>query len=240
MPSRFRALAIALAVGASGLPACVPPAADYTESEWTKNLRLDPAPAQLTVRFVPGSSHIVPGDLARLRATVASAGIVPSDRVAVAVAGPPSVAAARFQTVAASLLPYGIVASPAASAAAPPDAAVIRRERYVVVVPPCPDWSKTAVGAGDFTNTSSSNFGCADAVNLGLMAAAPADLVEARRVGLTDAHPAAEAVNNYRLGKVQLPAAANIGPIAAPANSAPAAASTGTSGSGAGGSAVQP
>ena len=118
MPSRFRALAVALAVGASGLPACVPPAADYTESEWNKNLRLDPAPAQLTVGFAPGSSRILPGDLARLRAIVASAGIVPSDRVVVAVAGPPSLAAARFQAVAASLLPYGIVASPAALAPA--------------------------------------------------------------------------------------------------------------------------
>ena len=199
MPSRFRALAVALAVGASGLPACVPPAADYTESEWNKNLRLDPAPAQLTVRFAPGSSRILPGDLARLRATVASAGIVPSDRVVVAVAGPPSLAAARFQTMAASLLPYGIVASPAAFAPAPADAAVIRRERYVVTVPPCPDWSKPAAGAGDFTNTSSSNFGCAAAVNLGLMVATPADLVEAR--------PArSDRCTSRRRGREQLPA----------------------------------
>src|SRR3954468_2563384 len=132
MPPRFRALAVALAVGASGLPACVPPAADYTESEWNKNLRLDPAPAQLTARFAPGASRILPGDLARLRATVVSAGIVPSDRVVVAVAGPPSLAAARFETVAASLLQYSIVASPAPLSPAPPDAVVIRRERYVV------------------------------------------------------------------------------------------------------------
>src|SRR3954452_22424276 len=106
MPSRFRALAVALAVGTSGLPACVPPAADYTEAEWNKNLRLDPAPAQLTVGFAPGSSRILPGELTRLRATAASAGLVPSDRAVVAVAGPPSLAAARFEMVAASLLPY--------------------------------------------------------------------------------------------------------------------------------------
>jgi pilus assembly protein CpaD len=242
MPSRFcsLALALALALGASGLPACVPPAADYTESEWNKNLRLDAAPAQLTLGFQPGSSHILPGDLARLRAIAASAGIVPSDRVAVAVAGAPSLAAARFEAVAASLLSYGIVASPAALIPAPPDAAVIRRERYVVTVPPCPDWSKPAAGAGDFTNSASSNFGCASATNLGLMVATPADLIEARQVALTDAHPAAEAVNNYRLGKVQLPVAANIGPIAAPANPTLAAPGTGTSGSGAGGSGAQP
>jgi type IV pilus biogenesis protein CpaD/CtpE len=131
------------------------------------------------------------------------------------------------------LPPYGIVASPVPLAPAPPDAAVIRRERYVVTVPPCPDWSKPAIGAGDFTNTASSNYGCATATNLGLMVATRADLVEARQAGLTDAHPAAEAVNNYRLGKVQLPAAANIGPIAAPAGlppPTPAAAGSGGSG----------
>ena len=109
---------------------------------------------------------------------MASGGIVPSDRVVVAAAGPPSLAAARFETMAASLLPYGIVAEPGALLErAAPMQAVIRRERYVVTLPPCPDWSKPAAGAGDFTNTASSNFGCADAVNLGLMVATPADLV---------------------------------------------------------------
>ena len=170
------------------MPACVPPAADYTESEWPKNLRLDPAPAQLAVGFAPGSSRILPGDLARLRATAASGGIVPSDRVVVAVAGPPALAAARFDAVAAALLPYGIVPSPAPLPGAPPDAAVIRRERYVVTLPPCPDWSKPAAGAGDFTNTASSNFGCADAVNLGLMVAQPADLVDAASARLRPMH----------------------------------------------------
>jgi pilus assembly protein CpaD len=222
-----RALAVAAALGIPGLPACVPPAVDYTESEWQKTLRLDPAPAQLAVGFAPGSSHILPGDLARLRATAASGGIVPSDRVAVAVAGSPSLAAARFDAVAASLLPYGIVPSPAQGLGAPPGTALIRRERYLATLPPCPDWSKPAAGAGDFTNTASSNFGCAAAVNLGLMVATPADLVEPRQLGPTDARPAVEAVNNYRLGKVQLPAAARVGPIAATPVSPPPAAAAG-------------
>jgi hypothetical protein len=228
-----RALAVATALGLSGLPACVPPAVDHTESEWPKNLQLDPAPAQLAVGFAPNSSHILPGDLARLRATAASGGIVPSDRVVVAVAGPPALASARFDAVAASLLPYGIVPIPASSLGAPPGAAVIRRERYLVTLPPCPNWSKPAAGAGDFTNTVSSNFGCAAAVNLGLIVATPADLVEARQVGLTDARPAVDAVNKYRLGKVELPTAANIGPIAAPANQTPAAPGPGAGGPGA-------
>jgi pilus assembly protein CpaD len=222
MTPHCRALA-AFVFGASALSSCVPPAADYTESEWPKNLRLDPAPAQLAVGFAPGSSHLLPGALARLRATAASGGLAPSDRLVVAAAGPPSLAAARFTAVAAALLPYGIVPSRALDGDAPVDAAVIRRERYLVTLPPCPDWSKPAAGAGDFANTLASNFGCADAVNLGLMMAQPADLVAPRPAGFTDARPAVAAVNNYRLGRVQLPAATNIGPIAAPANQPQAA-----------------
>src|SRR4051794_10229395 len=107
---RFRALAGAvLAPGASGLSGCAPPGADYTENEWPKDLRLAPAPAQFAVGFAPGSSHLRPGDPARLRAIAASGGLVPSDRVNVAVAGPSALQAARFETVAALLLPYGIV-----------------------------------------------------------------------------------------------------------------------------------
>src|SRR4051794_13502893 len=180
-----RALAVAalLLLEAAGLAACVPPAADYTESDWPKHLRLAPAPAQLTIGFAPGSNHMMRGDLARLHASAASGSIVPSDRVVVAVAGPPALAAARFEAVAAFLLPYGIVPIRAPLAAAIPDKALIRRERHVVTLPNCPDWSKPAAGAGDFTNTVSSNFGCADTVNLGLIVATPADLAAPRQVG---------------------------------------------------------
>jgi type IV pilus biogenesis protein CpaD/CtpE len=241
MTPRVRALGVvvAAALSASGLPACIPPPADYTESEWPKNLRLDPAPAQLAIGFAPGSSRIPPGDLARLRASAASGGLVPSDRVVVAVAGPPSLASARFDAVMAALLPYGIVPSPVWLAPAPPNEAVIRRERYVVTLPPCPDWSKPAAGAGDFTNTASSNFRCADATNLSLMVATPADLLAPRQVGLTAGQPAVAAVDRHLSDRVVLPAAARIGPITAPASQPLAAPGGAESGSGAGGSGAQ-
>jgi pilus assembly protein CpaD len=107
-----------------------------------------------------------------------------------------------------------------------------------VTLPKSPDWSKPAAGAGDFTNTASSNFGCADTVNLGLMVAAPADLAAPRWLGFSDATLAVTAVNDYRLGKVQLPTAARIGPIAAPTSQA--APGAGAGGSGAGGAGAQP
>lgn len=232
MVPRCHALAaLAAAIGLStGLPACVPPAADYTESEWPKDLRLDPALARLAVGFAPGSSRLAPGDLARLRGAAANGGLVPSDRVVVAVAGTPALAAARFDAVASALLPYGIVAIRAVGLGAPPDAVVIRRERYVVMLPPCPDWSKPSAGAGDFANTVSSNFGCADAVNLGLSIAQPADLAAPRQAGPSAGQPAAAAVRRYLSDKVVLPAAANIGPIAAPAALPPAAPEAGADG----------
>jgi hypothetical protein len=69
--------------------------------------------------------------------------------------------------------------------------------------------------------------------NLGLMVANPADLAAPRQVGLTAGQPAATAVENYLSGKVVLPAAANIGPIAAPVSQAPASPGAGASNSGA-------
>ena len=232
-PVRAVALAALLPLVTAGLSSCIPPAADYTESNWPKDLRLDPAPAQLAVGFAPGSSHMRSGDLAWLRTVAASGGLVPSDRIVVAVAGPPALAASRFEAIAALLLPYGIVPSRDLLAPAVPNKALIRRERYVVALPKCPDWSKPTAGAGDFTNTTSSNFGCADAVNLGLIAAQPADLAAPRQLGFSDARPAVDAVNNYRLGKVELPAAAKIGPITVPTSQASPAPGGGADGAGA-------
>jgi hypothetical protein len=215
-----RQLAAGILLAAS---ACAP-AADYTESEWPKAMTLDPAPAGLSVGFAPGSSDMLPGDMARLQTMAASGGIAPSDRVVVAVAGPPALAPDRFHGAAAALLPYGIVASPAWLASAPPDRAVIQADRYLVRLPRCPDWSKPAPGAGDFANTFPSNFGCAGTVNLGMMVAMPADLVGQRRAGFTAGQPAATAVNRYLNDQVFLPEQAKVGPIAAPAGQAPGAA----------------
>ncbi|CAN0599270.1 unnamed protein product, partial [Laminaria digitata] len=56
--------------------------------------------------------------------------------------------------------------------------------RYIVIPPDCPDWTKPA--DGDSANRRSSNFGCANAVNLGLMVADPGDLVRGRTAGPAD------------------------------------------------------
>jgi pilus assembly protein CpaD len=197
------------------LAACAPGAAEYTVSESPNDLVLNNASSRIDVRFAPGSAQLAPRDAARLRAIAASGGLAPSDRVTVASSGSPALAQARFNAVAALLLPYGIVASQRTIMPMPANRAVIDTGRYLVTLPPCPNWSKVATVR--FDNQPSSNFGCATAVNLGLSVASPADLAEGRPVGFTDAIPAAAAVQRYQADKVTLPAASNVGPISATA-----------------------
>jgi pilus assembly protein CpaD len=201
------------------LAACRPGAAEYTESESPKNITVDNASASIDLRFVPRSSRLVAADAARLRGLAATGSIAPSDRVAVAAAGSPALAHARFETVAAELLHYNIVASERSLAPGRPNRAIVEAERYLVTLPPCPNWSKEATTR--FTNTNASNFGCADATDLALIVANPADLASGRPFGPVEGEPEAAAVNRYLNDKVQLPAAANVGPIVAPSAQAP-------------------
>ena len=68
--------------------------------------------------------------------------------------------------------------------------------RFVVTSPACPDWRKDS--AADFTNTPTSNYGCADVVNLGAMLADPGDLVRGRDMGPAEAERAGLAIQRYR------------------------------------------
>jgi pilus assembly protein CpaD len=200
-------IAVALVLG---LTACV---TDYSEVEAPKQLTLDDASTRIDVRFAPGSERLLAGDAARLHALAAGGKIAPSDRVTVSVAGGPALAAARFDAIAAELLRYRIVATELRLAAVPANRAIVQIGRYLVTTPPCPNWSKNP--PLDYTNVHPSNFGCATATNFGRMVASPADLAEGRPLGLADAIPAAAAIQRYQSDKVQLPAAAGLGPIGA-------------------------
>ncbi|MGE5269781.1 MAG: CpaD family pilus assembly lipoprotein [Thiohalocapsa sp.] len=207
-------------------------AAQYTASEWPKDLTLDSASARIDVAFAPGLARLFARDAARLRRLAATGAIAPSDRITVSPGGSPALAQARFETVASVLLPYRVVATQGPLAPEAPNRAVIRSERYMVTLPPCPNWSKFAPLG--YTNTHASNWGCTTAVDLALMVASPADLVEGRPVGTYDAIPAAAAVQRYQADKVQLPSAATLG-IAGGATGA-----TGSGATGAGTAGSQP
>jgi pilus assembly protein CpaD len=202
------------------LAACRPGAAEYTEAEAPKQLRVDSAASTLSLAFPAGSAQLSAGEAARLRRLAMSGGITPEDRVTIAVAGDPRLRQQRIETIAGELLPFGIVATASPLVGLPRDRATITVGRYLVTLPKCPNWSQYP--ASDFTNAKTSNFGCAVATNLGLMVASPADLARAREPAYADGTPAVSAVTRYLTDKVKLPETA--------AGAAALAASSGTGG----------
>jgi type IV pilus biogenesis protein CpaD/CtpE len=214
------------------LAACYPLSVEYTESEAPKQLRLDEATIRVDLRFAPGSSRLVAGEAARLRALAATGRIAPADRVLVSAGGPPAVASARVAMISEALLPYGIVVSPAVVAEVAPDRAVVAVERYLVSLPPCPNWSKTPV-PDEFSNSPSSNFGCTTVTNLGRMVASPADLASGQPLGLAAGKPAVDAVRRYLFDIA--PGGTGVKPLIGAATSTVVAAGGAAAGGGGGG-----
>jgi pilus assembly protein CpaD len=178
-------------------------------------LRLDQATTDVDVRFAPGSTRLFTADAAVLHRMAATGQLAPADRVLVAAAGGPGLAAARVDAISRELLEHNIITTPITLADIRPNSAVIVAERYLVALSPCPNWSKPP--AHDFTNAVSSNFGCATASNLGLMVAHPADLASGRPPGLAAGRPAVSAVERYLSDTVPpAPPASGIGPITIP------------------------
>jgi len=192
-----------------GLAACV---TEYSKSEAPDQLRVDGAESRREVAFATGSAYLTQGELRKLDAWVLSGSIRPADRVAVAAAGPPRLAEQRTAAVSRELLRYGIVTQTLALDAVPANGAILSVGRYAVTLPTCPNWSQSL--SYEFTNAFSSNYGCANAINLGLMVASPGDLVSGRSLTGADAQLAAEAVKRYLDDRVKRPPPTTASPFA--------------------------
>jgi pilus assembly protein CpaD len=193
------------------LAGCVPGVAEYSKSEAPDRLQVAGATSEVALAFAPGSARLAAGEAVRLDRLVANGGIRLADRVAIAASGPPALADARAAAISSRLLRWGIVAETRPLAAIPPNRAIVMVGRYAVTLPPCPNWSMNA--GSDFTNALSSNYGCAAAVNLGLMVANPGDLAYGRPLAAADGKPAASAVDRYLNDKVVLPTETEFGPV---------------------------
>jgi pilus assembly protein CpaD len=209
---------------ALALAACVPGVAEYTKTEAPAALRLDGASSALTLSFAPGSARLSAAQALHLDQLVRNGAVRAADRVEIAAAGSQSLAEARVGAISEVLLRYGIVATARPLAGVPPNRAIVAIGRYAVTLPPCPDWSKSGAST-DFTNELSSNYGCADATNLGMIVASPSDLAGGRTLGPAFGKPEVAAVERYLNDMVTpliVPAA--VGPIvsgaAAPAPAA--------------------
>jgi pilus assembly protein CpaD len=213
------------------LAACV---AEYSKSEAPDELRVDGAETRRELSFAAGSAYLPPAELRKIDQWVLNGSIRPADRVQIAAAGPPVLGERRAAAISGELLRYGIVATTLALDTVPANRAIVSVGRYAVTLPTCPNWSQSL--RWEFTNAFTSNYGCANATNLGLMVASPADLVSGRPFTGTAAQPAADAVKRYLEDRVKRPPPTTASPFAggggggdsgggAPAGGAPGGAS---------------
>jgi pilus assembly protein CpaD len=194
-----------------GLAGC---AAEYSKSEAPTDLRVDGAQSRREIAFAAGSATLSPSEIRKINDWVLSGSVRPADHVAIAAGGPAALARARTSAIARALLRWGIVATPEPFADVAANRAVVNIGRYAVTLPDCPNWSESL--QWEFTNAYTSNYGCADATNLGLMVASPGDLVRGRQFTGIDAVPAIGAVNLYLADKVKVPPEPTASPFAAP------------------------
>jgi pilus assembly protein CpaD len=198
-----------------GLAACV---AEYSKSEAPDQLRVDGAETRREVAFAAGSAYLSPGELRKIDQWVLSGSIRAADRVEIAAGGPPGLADRRAAAIKSELLRYGVVATALPIDTAPVNRAVVSIGRYSVTTPDCPNWSQSL--RYEFTNAFTSNYGCANATNLGLMVASPADLASGRPFTGIDGQPAVGAVQRYLTDRVKPPPAITASPFAATAGGA--------------------
>ena len=170
-------------------------------------MRIETEVMHHAVGFAPESARLAAGEVAAIERFLAGAALRKSDRIRVAVTDRDGVALgqARTESLLAHLADMGLAATPRMGASG----AAIEVERSLVIAPDCPDWSKP--GLLDMSNTPSSNFGCATAVNLSLMVADPGDLALGRELGPADGVRMAETVRRYRTGELPAPTASDDG-----------------------------
>lgn len=160
------------------------------------------------VRFDPGKDKLSPAEQKRLADFVANEDIGLYDEITLASgngadANSASLAARRAASVAAYLRSLHLKSAPDSAVAAPADQVTLSIARYVVVTPQCPDWRKPS--EDDPSNTPSSNLGCANETNLGLMVADPRDLVVGKDIAPSDADHSTYGVRRYRQGTYKQP-----------------------------------
>lgn len=158
------------------------------------------------VAFVPGDATLVAVSQKDLDAFVDEVGIAPADEFMIVGPEQPSPLSSRQRQMVSSYLALkGVNVAPlpvdATYAPAADDTVSLIVRRMTVVLPACPDW--TSVPNQSFTNRPQRNFGCASAVNLGMMVAVPSDLEHGRGLGPKEGTVAAKSIDRYRRGKTK-------------------------------------
>lgn len=197
----LRHLCLCLGLALAG---CTPPISEWSDSEASKQIRVDYVRLQHDTAFAPGSADLAAGEADSLASFLDEAEVAGGDRVFFQPSSDDKLAASRIGQLTRELLPRGISAMTLPPTAGAVDHMTVVIERYVVTPPDCPNWSKSPTG--DHSNAMPSNFGCADATNLSYMIADPRDLVSGRTIGPPIGDPALYGYARYRNGKPKPPA----------------------------------
>lgn len=205
MTSNFqatRALAIA-ALAAGSLAACAPAPARWSTAESPRNIVVDHVQMAHQVLFAPGQTKIEASEQARLEEFLDRTKVGYGDQVyvtgttrqgeAVTLAGARQAMVAGYLAD-RRLAPLALPPTPGSQQSN--GAATVVVARAVAIPPACPDWSRPP--PSDLDNSPMGNFGCANAVNLGLMIADPNELIAGRGLGPADGTYAADAIRRYR------------------------------------------
>jgi len=202
---RFLVLAAVAGVAVS-LAACGDSQPEWSTAQASKQNRVSIAKQEHIVRFGHGSSQLTPDEAARLAKFLGNQSDRSDSGAMIAVGpstGPSAVTIGRERTLRDALARRGYRAVDIIHTGTDTggiNMATVAVSRHVVTTPRCPDFSKAP--EYNYTNSAYSNFGCADAHNLGVMVADPADLARGRATGAGDGPQAVLGVQRYRTGKV--------------------------------------
>jgi len=193
-------LILCLALAGGLLAACDSPG-EWSAAEAPRQMHVDFQRLTHTAGFGVSATQLAQTEQESLTAFLQAAQVTTDDPVYLEGATSDRLSGPRISALARDLTRqgYAVATLPAAPDAVPKNALLVVVERYVVTPPDCPNWTKSP--SDDHENAQSSNFGCADANNLGLMVADPRDLVIGRQLGPAGAAQAGLAIQRYRAGQ---------------------------------------
>lgn len=201
-----RSLRPLLLIVALGVAACGDSAPEFSAADGVKQNRVSVVRQEHVVRFAHGRSDLGPSEAAQLADFLGRQGGQGNGGATISVGpgtGPGGIGSSRERAVREALARRGyrqidVVYTGSDTGGA--NQVTVAVNRYVVTTPRCPDYSKPP--EYNYSNTTHSNFGCANAHNLGVMVADPADLARGRADSGQDGTQSVLGVQRYRTGKV--------------------------------------
>jgi pilus assembly protein CpaD len=168
--------------------------------------QVQPVPVSHTVTFAPLSQRLTDIEREALLRFLVQSKVQAGDTVMLTVVPPkpgqPDQTAARVTVLRSVLARLGVSAG-AEFASIPGVSAneiLVTAQILTVMAPDCPGYNTPI--ALDFEQRPFLNLGCANATNLGLMVADPADLEKGRPLPPADGEAAALSIQRYRAGKI--------------------------------------